>query len=98
MFLCCLRFGSFGACSEYCDYAEHIQETFGGFKGSRGPYGWPATVLLRPMLGLFHGERGGKRFKDVLCVGATQKGAVLRHVLDAALDEVPLYVIDAPAL
>jgi tRNA-dihydrouridine synthase len=83
---------------EYCDHAEAIHERYGDYKGGADAFGWPATVVLRPLLGLFHGERGSSRFKDVLCVKATTKGCCLRDVLDTALEEVPLYVIDAPAL
>jgi len=62
-----------------------------------GTFGWPTTTVLRPLLGLFHGERGGKRFKDRLCLGAQSRKLSVHEVLDAALEEVPLYVLDAPA-
>jgi tRNA-dihydrouridine synthase len=82
---------------EYCDYAERIHEVYGDYKGG-DQYGWPATVMLRPLLGLFHGEPGTARFKDVLNAGASVKGCNLREVLDNALLEIPLYVVDSPAL
>ena len=74
-----------------------IQDKHGTFISLQADvYGWPATTLLRPLLGLFHGERGGKKFKDKLMLGAIAKKLGLREVIDEALEEVPLWVLDAP--
>jgi tRNA-dihydrouridine synthase A len=81
---------------EYLDYACDMQERYGSVKDtSRGLYGWSSGLLLKPLLGLFHGERGGNRFKDRLFAELHKNPKIdMRDALDLALTEVPLYVVD----
>ena len=46
---------------EYIDYAEAQQTRYGSIKCTTdGLYGFPTSVMLRPILGLFAGEAGEK--------------------------------------
>jgi len=83
-------------CEEYLEYAEGIAAKYGDHKGG-GNYGWAPSIMLRPLMGLFHGERGGKGFKTRLCGDLRDKSKSLAELLDDALTEVPLYVLDATA-
>ena len=55
---------------EYLSYAERMLSEHGDFKSAReGVYGWPAATLAKPLIGLFAGEPGGKRFKNAIAQG-----------------------------
>jgi hypothetical protein len=54
-------------------------------------------TLIRPVLNLFHGERGGKRWKQAVDEALrTRHPATVSELMDATLSQVPDDVLDAP--
>ena len=71
------------------------KERFGPIKSPKDElYGWPSTTLLRPLLGLFHGEKGGKRFRDRLCNELRDQKILIADAVERALEEIPLFVLN----
>ncbi|KAK9841940.1 hypothetical protein WJX81_000054 [Elliptochloris bilobata] len=53
-------------------------------------------AVAKPLLGLFHGEPGGRRFRVALEHGLRKKPATLSALLQEALRAIPDSVLDAP--
>ena len=60
-------------------------------------YGFPTSIMVRPLLGLFYGESGGRKFKMRLSAEwEGNKGKIgIRELMDRALEEIPIWVLDA---
>jgi hypothetical protein len=60
----------------YLAYAEEMLDRHGDFKSSNeGVFGWPAATMVKPLIGLFAGEPGGRRFKNAIGQGIHAAGA-----------------------
>lgn len=54
-------------------------------------------VLAKPLLNLFHGDRGCKRWKNAMDAELKhQRHGTMRSILDATLHHIPAEVLDAP--
>ena len=46
----------------YCAYAQGMLDRHGDFKSSHEQvFGWPMATMVKPLIGLFAGEPGGRR-------------------------------------
>lgn len=75
---------------EYLDYAEGMQEKWGNRRND-GVYSMPTSTLIKPLLALFAGEPGGKRFKRNIAYqfkDRTQNSSLqVRQVVETALED-----------
>ncbi|WIA28060.1 hypothetical protein OEZ86_010645 [Tetradesmus obliquus] len=81
--------------ADYCKYADGI---VGRWQVKDDGYHDPnIRVLVRPILNLFHGDRGGKKWKNAVD-GALKAGglASFSDLMAKTLGEIPDEVLDAP--
>lgn len=73
---------------QYLDYAEELQARYGNYKG-QGQYGITSSVLIKPLLALFHGEKGQKAYKrsiaESLAACKTPETRNIRTIVHQAL-------------
>jgi len=54
-------------------------------------------TIIKPLLNLFHGERGGKRWKNAVDIALrTMHPSSLRELIEATISHIPDAVLDAP--
>ncbi|KIZ03210.1 tRNA-dihydrouridine synthase A [Monoraphidium neglectum] len=82
----------------YCEYSDGMLGRWAIKEdGHREPN---ARALLKPVLNLFHGEHGSKRWKAAMdaALKAAPKDATVRDLLAATIDMIPQEVLDSPPL
>jgi tRNA-dihydrouridine synthase A len=78
------------ALAAYASYAATVQRPADG--GKLRP---PTRALVAPLLGLFHSEPGGRRWRAAVDAALKQPGATVASVLDATLGALDGGVLDA---
>ncbi|KAJ0397480.1 hypothetical protein P43SY_006164 [Pythium insidiosum] len=84
--------------AQYLDYAEGMQRKWGATEPiSEIPYHMPTSALMKPLLGLFAGESGGKAFKRAIAARFADKSLPkpeIRELIEEAIKVVPDEVLD----
>ena len=76
--------------ANYLDYCEALQDKYGHALTTETPLGVHNSVLMRPLLTLFTGERGGKAYKRTLSSKLQSRKnnpSALRQVVESAMEE-----------
>ncbi|KAF4321020.1 hypothetical protein BBO99_00005232 [Phytophthora kernoviae] len=82
----------------YLEYAEALQAKWGSTVPlSDSPFTMATSSLMKPLLGLFNGEFGGKAFKREIAAQWAKKGPrpELREMIENAMKVLPDEVLDA---
>jgi len=80
--------------AEYCQYADAMLGRW-AVKGD-GHMEPGVRTMIKPLLNLFHGEKGSKKWKNEVDGILKANPATLREVLDRSLHCLPDEVLDAP--
>lgn len=64
-----------------------IVQRYRPYAAARLAYGIRLTTLVKPLMGLFHGQPGGRLFRRILSEEGARRGAGI-DVIDGALDQV----------
>lgn len=81
------------ALAAYSEYAASVQRPPGGDPGARRP---STRTLTAPLLGLFHAEPGGRRWRAAVDAALKRPGATVASVLEDTLGALGEGVLDAP--
>ncbi|KAJ9531837.1 hypothetical protein QJQ45_021989 [Haematococcus lacustris] len=79
---------------DYCAYTDRVTQHFSDQEG--GSKAAAVRMMMKPLLNLFHGEKGSKRWKAEVDTVLKGNPSSLAAVLDQTLHWLPDEVLDAP--
>ncbi|KAL6764649.1 dihydrouridine synthase-domain-containing protein [Haematococcus lacustris] len=79
---------------DYCAYTDRVTQHFSAQEG--GSKAAAVRMMMKPLLNLFHGEKGSKRWKAEVDTVLKGNPSSLAAVLDQTLQWLPDEVLDAP--
>ncbi|KAK9861204.1 hypothetical protein WJX84_007819 [Apatococcus fuscideae] len=81
---------------DYCKYADNIIGRWAKGPESKGHVSPNVRAVAKPLLGMFMGQRGSRRWKQAMDEAFRRDPATLKQLLDETLCHIPEDILDAP--
>ncbi|KAK9818858.1 hypothetical protein WJX74_002305 [Apatococcus lobatus] len=81
---------------DYCKYADSVIGKWAKGPESKGHVSPNVRAVAKPLLGMFMGQRGSRRWKQAMDEAFRRNPATLTQLLDETLHHIPEDVLDAP--